>query len=97
MSSIFLLTKVQESLTPAQKTSLADALGREFSDSWRDLGNDNFLVATSKPLTTQDVTRLLEIDEGAAGTYIVSGIESYFGMASMSIWEWLKAMKERDG
>ena len=97
MVAIFLLTKVQEPQTPAQKAGLVGTLGREFVDSWRDLGNDNYLAATSKPLTTQDVTRLTGIADGAAGTFIVSGIESYFGLANRDIWEWIQAMKDRDG
>ena len=97
MATIFILTKVQEAQTPAQSKSLVDALTKEFPDSWHDLGNSSYLVATPKPLITQDITKLAGISGGTAGSYLVTNLDSYFGWANRSTWEWIKAMKERDG
>ena len=94
MTSIFLFTKVQDAQTPAQKLAIEVALEAQFKDSWRDLGNGSYLVATSKPLITQDVTRLAGVADGHAGAYIVTTTDPYFGWASNSIWEWMRTMKE---
>lgn len=96
MVTIFLFTKVQELQTPSQKEILEAALSKEFHDSWRDVGNGSYLVATTKPLITQDVTGLAGVTGGLAGSYIVTNLEPYFGWASKGIWEWIKTMKERD-
>ena len=96
MVTIFLFTKVQEPQTPDQKVTLEVSLNSEFHDSWRDVGNDNYLVATSKPLITQDVTKLAGVTDGVAGSYVVTNLEPYYGWASKGIWEWIKTMTERD-
>lgn len=96
MVTLFLFTKVQEPQTLQQKANLVAALNAEFRDSWRDIGNDNYLVATSRPLIAQDVTKLASVSDGQAGSYIVTNLEPYFGWANKTIWEWIKAMKDRD-
>ena len=94
MVAIYLFTKVQEQQTPAQKLHLTTALTAEFPNSWRDIGNDNYLVATGKPLITQDVTKLAGVTEGQAGAYIVTNTDPYFGWANRAIWEWMTTMRE---
>lgn len=96
MVSLFLFSKVQEPQTPQQKTSMIAALSANFPDAWRDVGNGNFIVATSKTLITQDVANLVGITSGNAGAYIVTNLEPYYGWANKTIWEWIKAMKDRD-
>lgn len=96
MVVLFLLTKVQEPQNPGQKTALVSSLNTHFPDSYRDIGNDNYLVATSRPLIAQDVTKQIGISDGIAGSYLVTGLEPYFGWANKTIWDWIKAMKDRD-
>jgi hypothetical protein len=58
MVTLFLFAKVQELQTPEQKVSLEANLDKEFHDSWRDLGNGSYLVATGKPLITSRCNRI---------------------------------------
>lgn len=94
MAAIYLLTKVQEEQTAEQRTALIAKLETEFPDAWRDLGMGSFLVATSKPVVTQDVANSLGISEGIAGSYILTKMEPYYGYANKAIWEWVRNMKE---
>ena len=97
MAAIFILTKVQEVQTPSQHESLIATLNKEFPERWFALGNENYLVATSKPLITPDITKLTGVVDGAQGSYLVTNLDSYYGWANASIWEWIKAMRELDG
>ena len=94
--AIFLLTKVQETLSPEQRKKLEAALAERYVEGWRDIGNGNYLVASSKPLTTQDFSSDLGIVDGSVGAYLVSVVDSYYGWANRSIWDWIKAMRERN-
>lgn len=82
MVGIFLLTKVQEAQTPQQKQILEAALVGAFPDSWRDIGNGSYLVATSKSMITQDISGAAGITGGEAGSYIVTSLQPYYGWAS---------------
>lgn len=97
MAAVFVLTKVQGSQTPEQRAKLLATLGREFPNGWRDLGGDSYLVSTPKPLITQDISRITGITDGGVGAYLVTTLDPYFGWASASTWEWIRAMKEQDG
>ena len=96
MAVIYLLTKVQDGQTPEQKSALLAALKTEFPDTWRDIGNDCYLVASSKPMITQDISTSAQITAGAAGAYLITKLDPYYGWASKSIWEWVTTMKDRD-
>lgn len=97
MVAIFLLTKVQDPLTPEQKKVLEASLSKEFPDFWREAGNGTYLVATSKPMIPQDISGSLGISVGNAGSYIVTVMEPYYGWAGKAIWDWMKTVSARDG
>lgn len=96
MVAIFLLAKVQETQTAQQKEALETALLGAFPDSWRDIGNGSYLVATNKSMITQDISAAAKITGGEVGAYIVTSLDPYYGWASKAIWEWIKAVKARD-
>lgn len=41
--------------------------------------------------TSQELSDLLQISDGTAGSAIVSSVSSYYGRAGTNIWEWVQA------
>lgn len=93
MASIYLLSKVQNAATSEQRTWINASIVMNFPDRWRDIGNDCYLVATTKPMVTEDVSVLAGIKDGQAGTYIVTKMDPYYGWANKTIWEWVREMQ----
>lgn len=44
--------------------------------------------------TSQELSNLLGITEGASGTGVVASISSYYGRAPTDIWDWVKTRWE---
>lgn len=58
-----------------------------YPDNFLDIGLRRWLVAA--PGTTKDVSDKVLLQPGSGMSGIVVGVESYFGIASPEIWEWL--------
>lgn len=94
MAVIYLLTKVQEPQTPDQRLKLHAALQEHFPEKWHGVGQDCYLVATNRPILTEELSRELKIADGEVGSYIVTNLDPYYGYANRSIWEWVRNMRQ---
>ena len=75
-------------LTQAPNAELERNIATAYKDRWHGLSENAWLVADTNK-TTQEVCQALNIKPGSISA-IVLKIDSYFGAAQPSIWDWLK-------
>jgi len=71
---------------------LAAKIGIEFPDTNLKVGVGQWLIIGPSSMTTQELGVKLEVSvEKSISGAIVLSVNSYFGRAELSIWEWLSA------
>jgi len=78
-----------------QPEKLKAAIEERFCRNSFDLGNNEWLISDRG--TAKDVSDKIGItdrEDADLGSAIVFGMESYFGRASIDIWEWIKTKAE---
>ena len=73
--------------------NLGAKVAEVYPDSFMRINDNTWLVADSGR-TTKDVCDRLGATNGEFGSVVVFLIESYFGWASKTIWEWLHVKGE---
>ena len=76
-------------ITTAPNEALNTAIGNVYSSAHHRISPTVCLVADTG-VTTEEVCSKLGIQVGGISSTVVFKIESYYGLASKSIWEWLK-------
>lgn len=76
-------------ISTAPNDALAKHIAATYPDMSLSLSNSLWLVADANK-TTQEVCEKLNIKQGGFSNAIVLKIESYFGFAAPTIWEWIK-------
>lgn len=71
---------------------LAAVIAKTFPDSHLQLGDKNWLVATTG--TPKELSDKLGITDGRNGAAVVVLMAGYYGRASNDIWNWVKAKWE---
>lgn len=72
--------------------NLPSAIAKAFPDSHLQIGEKNWLVATTG--TARELSDKLGITDGSNGAAIVILMAGYYGRASNDIWNWVKAKWE---
>ena len=76
-------------ISTVPNSELAERVSSTYPNMSLILSGNAWLVADSLK-TTQEVCEKLSIMQGGFSNVIVLRIESYFGFADPTIWEWLK-------
>jgi hypothetical protein len=77
------------SLLPVSNTPVQEAIVKQYPSANLAVSPYMWLVA-DKGKTTQDVCTKLNVMPGGTVNVIVLKVDNYFGVASPSIWEWLR-------
>lgn len=99
MATVFLLAKVGDRQTDEQIRTLAEKLETAFPNRARSIGVDSHLVAAPIGTVSRDIGEsigLTDMQGSATGTYIITPITAYWGIADRSIWEWISTMVAAD-
>jgi hypothetical protein len=48
------------------------------------------VIFISSSMTTQRIADRLEIEDGEKGTYLIVGVEKYWGFGPKDLWEWIE-------
>jgi len=89
MAKIFLLACVDNAPTDEETAKVRASLAHSFGEKFLEMGNRSFLVAAEAPILTKDISDKAGISDGDAGSYIVTPLDSYYGWANQSYWEWI--------
>ncbi|WFR98722.1 hypothetical protein [Rhizobium tumorigenes] len=84
--SIFVIFKV------SHQDKLQEALERVFPEDHLRVDATEWLV--SAKMTSKEVCDHLGISDGSTTSAVVFKMESYFGRAATSIWDWIKTKSE---
>jgi len=91
VATIYILSKVGEQSSEALTEMLEKNLEDHFPKNWLNVGLGSYVVASTAPTLTRDISDLAGITNGQVGSYIVTRADSYYGWASNDIWEWMAA------
>ena len=86
---ITLQTTLFAVLTPEPNENLAQSIATQFRENSLRVSPTHFFIATAG--TAIELSNKLDITTGNIGSGIVLVVSSYYGRASVSIWDWISA------